>query len=174
MESDFVETLNALQKATSDAGLAPLFNKLHRLRPRGVRLSVCAYVKSQDGSKLLAVTRKEDSSKVCMPGGFVEPGDYAFKHGFMSQTEAMLRRAAVRELFEETALEADPDDAEMVYCALDDVGTYCTMHRFWWTAVHGLVTPEQGTSCLWLTPGEFMERCAWPEYYQTARGWEVF
>lgn len=142
---------------------------LYRLRPRGTRITVAVLV--EQGGLVLGVTRKSDKSKVCFPGGHVDACDFRQKQGFTSQIEDMLEAAAVRELQEETGIYVY--GLKMTFSTMDECGNLCTMFR---TKFLGRpeTKPEPGTECLWLTPDEFMARCAWPAYYRAARAAEVF
>lgn len=144
---------------------------LHKIRPRGIRLTVAMCVKNHKG-QVLCVNRKSDPSRVCFPGGYVDPGDLDghINVGHHSNVgngidEALLR-AAIRELKEETGL-ASSDDTYPVFRAPDECGTLCTMFRTW-PAGDQAIVPEPGTQCLWLVRDEFMARCAWPDYYGRA------
>lgn len=149
------------------------YSLLHRLRPRGLKLSVCVRVKAMIHEEycVLAVTRKMDSHlliaerKVCFPGGHVDLEDHQPVQGFMTQMEGMLRRAAERELLEETGLKAE---CTMTYADVDECGTLCVMHVAYLRNAQELKA-EDGTVRLWLPVDDFMKRCAWPAYYKRAR-----
>lgn len=130
------------------------YRLLDTLRPR-VKLTVETVVR-RDGL-LLAVTRKEDPSKLALPGGHVEVSDL---ENFVFFEDAM-QSAAQRELFEETGLVATL--SEPVYWGVDDLGNCC--HAFKSRCRDFVTTPEEGLSCLWVTKAQFLSRCAFPKLY---------
>lgn len=152
-----------------------------------MRLTVSVLVLSGDRTKMLVVTRKIGFidfktgrpfplGTVGTPGGHVEVEDFELMQSFTAQTEEMLENAAIRELEEETGLQAG--GAEMVFCSVDDDGNYCAMMRaggFYDTGAilarpDGLpLTAEPGTMAYWINRDEMVAKSAWPKYYQAAR-----
>lgn len=147
---------------------------LHRLRPRGTKLTVAARARRADG-KLLCCTRKVDKDllvdqrRVCLPGGHVDPEDFAQPHasgttnyGF-ELSEAVMR-AAKREFVEETGLNGWQES--ILFAAFDECGHHCTLVSVEFES--GEPVPEPETSCIWLTVDELLKRAAFPLWYRAA------
>lgn len=82
----------------------------------GVRVVECVTVLVTDRQgRVLCVSRPWTTDKFTLPGGHVDPEDYVG----CSRHEDGLRRAAVRELREETGITASPDSLVRVFSGLD-------------------------------------------------------
>lgn len=159
------------QSATSD-DIKEGARLLHRLRPRGVKLTCNALVKTYDlvsvESYYLCCTRKADAHlpvgerRVCLPGDHVDPEDFLVG-GSLNET---IQHAALRELEEETGLKGI--ETEIIYRDIDECGTLCYMVTVSYDNPANANKPEEGTALLWLTREQLLARAAWPGYYGRA------
>lgn len=150
----------------------PILTILHRLRPKGVKLTAIALVTMYDHvtarTYFLCCTRKVDAHlpveqrRICFPGGHVDPEDFLVG-GSLNDT---IKHAALRELEEETGLKGN--GAKIVYRDIDECNTLCYMVRVTYLNSALANKPEPGTAVLWLTLDEMLKRAAWPGYYRRA------
>lgn len=75
-----------------------------------IPICVCVVVYNTTG-QIATVARRHDHEKWGLPGGSIEPED----GDVVSDLNATLRRAAVRELFEETGIEVSAEELLEVY-----------------------------------------------------------
>lgn len=121
-----------------------------------------------DKKQLPVVSRKDKPHLVCLPGGKAEDGkDGDLKSDDPAVFYAALRRAAVRELFEESGLVADPADLELIFSTHDYEKKKC--HTFAWFARKwtGELRPEEGSTVRWNDPAILTDPKAtpWADYY---------
>jgi 8-oxo-dGTP diphosphatase len=92
--------------------------------------------------RLLTVNRPAPPYEMSIPGGGVDPGESE-------------RRAALRELFEETNVVGDA--ARLVWVAsspTDGRPVYVFLVTRW----HGIPYPREGGTVAWMTPGRLVEQ----------------
>jgi 8-oxo-dGTP pyrophosphatase MutT (NUDIX family) len=108
------------------------------------------------GNKLLSVSRQDDWTRFTLPGGKVDPEDR--RGGSLDS----LRRAARRELREETGLDAS--ELEPVFADFDTGDHFTT--TFWAPRVFGEIGTDEPHLVRWVSPdvilrgpfGSFYER----------------
>lgn len=126
-----------------------------------------------DLRELLVVSRKEDPTKFCLPGGKIELNDYDdeyhrthyYKHfSNLAPDLGTLQRAASRELKEETGIYARPSELYHVYTG--KCGEFYECSTFW-APLKMLPEPvavEPGTWVGWRTPGQLLESSPFADY----------
>lgn len=113
---------------------------------------ILAYAPSKD--LILCVSRKENASLWTIPGGKVEEGE-------------SIRDAAIRETSEETGLTLNPYRYARFTHDFGRNGPVDSANFFFKVSreVSQLpLTPEPGTTALWLSPDRLLGSAAWPDF----------
>ncbi|WP_411720477.1 NUDIX hydrolase [Mycetocola sp.] len=123
---------------------------------------------SDNGPEVLLLERPQAGGSFpgawVFPGGAIDPGDRVGSSGELDGEEASARRAAVREVREETSLEIGSDALVEAACWLPPAITP-KRYRTWFYATRApqgevILSPQEAVACEWLRPSEALRRHA--------------